>query len=190
MNYIIALGKGIEILEDGEIELRLETKLTALAAVVLLEKGFGDKIIFSGGHTKGKYRVSEAEAMLNFAGKYSIFVTRRNVILESNSVDTAANAEEVAKIIDGNSRTNLITTKLHLIRAKKLFKNYEIKIDRSFAAEDILKKESPRFDFVLRQYNLKRKLREFGWETICLIFATTIDRKGKILRFFTKRREA
>jgi uncharacterized SAM-binding protein YcdF (DUF218 family) len=188
MNYIVVLGKGIEVLRDGKVEPRVETKLNVLAAYVLYEDGVGDKIIFSGGHTKGKDRPSEAIAMLDYLRSYAPKFKNENIILEENSIDTAGNAYEVGKLIDKNSKVILLTTGYHLQRSKQLFKNYAVKVDSSYSSGKVLEQASPRFDFILKQYNLKRRLWEILWEAGCFILVKTIDPKEKLLREITSRR--
>ncbi len=188
MNYIVALGKGIEVLRNGKVEARVESKLTALAAYTLLRKGLGDKIIFSGGQTKGKSKPSEAKVMFDYLKSYDPEFKNESVILEEASIDTAGNAYEVKKLISEESKIILLTTGYHLVRAKQIFKNYGLDVRMSYASEKILGQESPKFDSILKQYSLMRKLWEILWEAICLILVSTVDSKGKLLRKITLRR--
>lgn len=187
MIYIVALGKGIELLRDGKVRLRVETKLTALATVAYFKKGVGEKIIFSGGHTKGKDKPSEARVMFDFVKQHFPEISLADIILEEKSVDTADNAFWVKKILPQDAKIILITTSYHLPRSKKIFKNYSVLVDEAIPAEKILQNESGKFDFVLRKYNYRRKLREIIWESVCLFLVDTIDPKGMILRVITSK---
>ncbi len=188
MNYIVVLGKGIEALSNDKVELRVESKLTTLAALVLLRNEVGDKIIFSGGRTKGKAKDSEAKAMLDYLKNYDPKFKNEDVILEEISIDTAGNAYEVKKLIGEGSKIILLTTSYHLTRAKQIFKNYGLDVSKSYASENILEQESPKFDSILNKYGFRRRLWEFIWEAVCYILVMTIDPKGKLLRQITSRR--
>src|ERR1035437_196996 len=129
MTYIVVLGKGIEVQKDGNVKPRIETAINVLAAYVLYKNNDGAKIIFSGGFTKGKNKDSEAKAMFNCLKNYDPKFKNEDIILEEISIDTAGNAYEVGKIIDKDSEVVLLTTSYHLVRSKKIFKNYLIKVD-------------------------------------------------------------
>jgi len=186
MKYIIALGKGLEVLKDGKVEPRVASKITALAAFMLLQKGIGDKVIFSGGHTKGINNSSEARVMFDFAKQYFPEIYSQKIILEENSIDTAGNAIEVKKLVPLDVEIILLTISFHLLRSKKIFESYAIKINHSFASEKVLK-ESLKYDFVLKQYGWRTRIWEMIWEAVGLLFAYTIDPKGMILRKITSR---
>lgn len=188
MNYIVTLGKGLEVLQDGKVKLRIETAINVLAAYVLYKKGIGNKIIFSGGFTKGKDKASEAKAMFDYLRSYDSSFKQEDVILEEVSIDTAGNAFEVGKLLDRNSNVILLTTSYHLIRSRRIFRNFAVKVSGFYASEKVLKQESPKFDSVLREYSLKRKLWEILWESGCLALVSTIDPKGRLLRQITSRR--
>jgi uncharacterized SAM-binding protein YcdF (DUF218 family) len=184
MKYIVALGKGIEI-SNGKISPTIGTVINTLAAYVLLQNGVGDKIIFSGGHTKGESKPSEARVMLDYLKKSVPRLSNNKVILEGQSIDTAGNAEEVGELIDSQSELLLVTTGSHLARAAKLFNNYGVRINKIYASEKVLKQQSPRFDFILNSYGRRKKIWEAIYESACFILVNTLDPKGKILRKIT-----
>lgn len=185
MNYIVALGNGLTNLEDGGLDLTVESKMTALAAIVLYKNKVGEKIIFSGGFTEEKG--SEAGKMLEFVKSELEDIPLSDIILDENSIDTADNAVEVKKILPSESKFIIVSFGYHLKRAKRIFRNFGLKAHGSFASEDVLKNHSPNHSYIFEKYNWKRKLVKIQREIFCLFLVYTIDPKGKILRVITSK---
>lgn len=183
MHYIVALGNGLENLKDNAIDLTIESKMNAIAAVVLYKKGIGQKIIFSGGYTKEEQ--SEAGKMLEFIKRQFNDIPLDDIILDEGSIDTADNASKVKKILPEGSKFVLISFGYHLKRAKRIFNNFGLHAEKVFASEKVLKQESPKYDYILQKFNWKRKIIKLQREILCLFLVHTIDPKGKILRVVT-----
>jgi len=184
MNYIVVLGNGLIILKDNVLDLSPESRITALAAGVLYKERHGQKIIFSGGHTKGRNKASEAKKMFEFM-KNKFSIPESDIILEENSIDTAGNAFEVKKLLPDNSNVILLSFVYHLPRAKKIFKNFGIYIDKEYASDKVLEQNSPLYDEFLSKFTLKRRIEKILKEMFCLLLVYSIDPKGKILRIIT-----
>lgn len=186
MDYIVVLGNGL-VLDRNNFKLSPESKITTLASGVLYKEKQNQKIILSGGHTKGKDSPSEATKMHEFLETQFPEIPEYNIILEENSLDTAGNAVEVKKLIPDNSRISLISFGFHLPRAKRIFENFGIVPENIYASDKILKKLSPAYDDFLKKFTIKRKIQKIIRELICAPLAYTIDPKGKILRIITSR---
>jgi uncharacterized SAM-binding protein YcdF (DUF218 family) len=114
------------------------------------------------------------------------------IILEENSIDTAGNAEEVAKLIakHGFSNVGLLTVGFHLPNARKLFGRFGVKVgeNESFSAEQIIKDRARKPEFFVKTYsNSPLVKREKKKELIRSILLFTIDPKGRLIRQITKR---
>jgi uncharacterized SAM-binding protein YcdF (DUF218 family) len=182
MIFIVALGNGL----NNQKELTIESKITALFASILLKQKIGQKIIFSGGFTKGKESKSEASKMYEFVLNY-IQIPQNDIYLEENSIDTAGNASEVKKYLDKNSTVYLVSFGYHLKRAKRLFENYGIKVSGIFASEKILSKSLLVHKKLVKEFGFKRKAIKLIKEIIFLTLVYSIDSKGKILRIISSR---
>lgn len=133
-----------ELTEGTEVFLSRDSVMTTLAGGFLYGAGLTDRLLISTGQTKENYP-TEAEAMNK---TLSHFFTKEEVPeevreTEEMSIDTAGNAEEVAKILakEGyKGKIRLITVGRHLERATTLFENYGVHIDESVASEDVLKR--------------------------------------------------
>lgn len=198
LDSVVALGKNWEFPVYGKrISLSLESKITALAAAELFIRGDTNSIIFSGGKTagddaKGVPYPSEAEEMKRFM---RIFfhkneISDKAIILEEFSIDTAGNAEEVFKIVNNKKlkKIGLLTVGFHLPRAKEIFKNHGVKIQKFFSSEEILKNKNPYYDRLLSDYYWSSKyFTEVLKETVGLGLVHTIDPKGQIVRKITEK---
>lgn len=184
MDYIVALGNGMVVLKDNVLDLSPESKITILAAGILYKDKLGQKIVFSGGHTRGKSKESEAKKMFEFI-KNKFSIPESDIILEENSIDTAGNAFEVKKLLPENSKVILLSFAYHLPRAKRIFKNYGIYVKKDYASDKVLEENSPLYDEFLKKFTLKRKIEKILGEMFCLLLVYTIDSKGKILRIIT-----
>lgn len=172
------------VLKDNVLDLSPESKITILAAGILYKDKLGQKIVFSGGHTRGKDKESEAKKMFKFI-KNKFSIPESDIILEENSIDTAGNAFEVKKLLPENSKVILLSFAYHLPRAKRIFKNYGIYVKKDYASDKVLEENSPLYDEFLKKFTLKRKIEKILGEMFCLLLVYTIDSKGKILRIIT-----
>ena len=104
-----------------------------LKAMYLFKKGYGNKIIFTGGFNE-KLKKNESDWELEIAVKKKI--NPKNIFCENNSTNTKENAIEAMKLIKKEKlplKTLLIVSKAyHARRVKmtfsKIFKNSEIRI--------------------------------------------------------------
>ncbi|HXE10422.1 MAG TPA: YdcF family protein [Verrucomicrobiae bacterium] len=122
---ILAHGKNwqIPVPEDpAAAELSIESQINAEAAGLLYERGAGDVIIFSGGHTAGPEYPSEARAMLDSMRGHKRFsgsqVPEEAIRLEEDSSSTAGNLAEVHARLEefGVDNVVLLTVGYHLPR--------------------------------------------------------------------------
>jgi len=198
LDALIVLGKNIgegwspEKIRRTRNLLSGHSKLNVLAAGDLYNQGLTQRIIFSTGQTAGADYPSEALAMKAFLKEKFPQIPDSAIILEENSIDTAGNAEEVAKIIEkhGFSNVGLLTVGFHLPNARTLFERFGVKIDDtdSFKAEEIVKDRAKKPELFVESYSnsplVKREKRKERVRTILLY---TIDRRGRLLREVTKR---
>lgn len=199
---VIALGKNwrLPIGKDNthplggspQIDLSIESKMTALAAGQMYVDGCTNKIIFSTGQTAGKdkqgnYYPTEAEEMKRFM---RIFfpeneIPESAIETQTKSFDTAGDAEEDKKILEREDIKNvaLLSVGSHLWRSKRLFENYGVRIKKAIASQDILKGRNPHYDKLIQDYFWStRHLKEIIKETIGVGLVYTIDPKGERLR--------
>ena len=187
MKYIVGLGNGMVILKGNILDLSPESKITALAAGVLYKEEIGEKIIFSGGHTKGPTRESEARKMQELIRNKFPDIPEEDILMEETSLDTAGNAFAVKKVLPENSKVILLSFAYHLPRARRIFKNFGIIPEEVYASDKVLKKLSPIYDNFINKFTFLRKAQKFIREAICLPLAYTLDPKGKFLRIITMR---
>ncbi len=182
MVYIVALGNGF----DKDKELTVESRMSALAASYLFKKGLENKLIFSGGHTKGKQNLSEAEKMYDYS-RQSLSLDIKDVILEEHSIDTAGNAGEVKRYLSEKDSVILVSFGFHLRRARLIFENYGINVKNQFSSERTLKEDYSAYKELIKEFNLLRKIDKLLREMLLIFLVCTIDPKGKILRIITSR---
>ncbi|HSX17505.1 MAG TPA: YdcF family protein [Patescibacteria group bacterium] len=209
---IVAHGKNWEVpvpADPAEIQLSLDSRLTAVAAGVLYMAGVADKIIFSTGHTAGEEYPTEAAAQLKemrrFFGPDQI--PEDDVMLEEDSFDTAGNVEQTRRLIDEGhiSGAHLLTLGYHLPRLGRLARRQGIPIlgmhasdkvvGRSDLAVPDLRGRSHYYGrLVLREAQERRSVRplvrtaaQFGLEAAGHALMT-VDPSGKgVSRLATKR---
>lgn len=123
---ILALGKNWELpIPDDPSHLKpsIETEITAEAAGLLFERGAGDLIIFSGGHTAGPEYPSEARGQRDSLRGHERFneaaIPEEAIILEEESGSTAGNFRNVKARLEEYGVSNLIlaTVGYHMPRA-------------------------------------------------------------------------
>jgi uncharacterized SAM-binding protein YcdF (DUF218 family) len=106
---------------------------------------------------------------------------------EETSIDTAGNAEEVAKMLEGlpYKRIGLVTVGFHLDNAAKLFRNYGVAIDDKHASEEVVSEIHPVFGRYVKLWSASdRVASEYRKERIRSLMLP-IDRKGRIPRLVT-----
>lgn len=160
--------------------------MNALAAGELFVRGEFDAIIFSGGRTAGRHRPSEAAAMHRYLRRHFSMsdVPDSVIVLEEDSIDTAANAEYVAKLLDRrrHAAIALVTTAPHLTVATRLFHNFGLRVNDTFRAEDVLTARSSHHqEFVARYRRSIRARRERAKEAVRRVLLV-IDPHGRLLR--------
>lgn len=183
----MGIGSGANAIRKDNFHLSNETRINVLAGGMLHQPGID--IICSSGETSGP--PSEAQAMKRYLQVHFPAISEEYIILEEhkNSIDTAGNAEEVAKIVTakGYKSIGLITVGYHLNNATKLFERYGVRIEQKVIAEDVVQKRSPRHQRYLNYWQETGRIkREKKKETIrkLLLF---VDRKGTFLRLITRR---
>ena len=196
LDALIVLGKNIGVGWSPEKIRRTKgflsghSRLNVLAAGDLYNQGLTQRIIFSTGQTSGS--PSEAQAMKDFLKEKFPQIPDSAVILEENSIDTAGNAEEVAKLVAEYefSSVGLLTVGFHLPNARRLFQRFGVKVEKSesFSAEQIVKGRARQPEFFVKAYSssslVKREKRK---ELIRSLLLFTIDPKGQLIRHITKR---
>lgn len=172
----------------GRIKLSVESKITALAAGEMYVSGVVKKILFSTGHTAGSDFPSEAAEMKRFMKERFPRIPGENIILEEKSFDTPSNAKEVKKIIKkyGFKKLALLTTKAHMLRADKLFKNFGIKVD-DFYSEEEAKKISSHYRKFIEGYSKSPRIKIEELKELLLRQFIILDPKGKFLEKVTRR---
>ena len=191
---VIVLGKNWEKYPDnepssvGHIELSVESKITSLAAGEMYSAGLVKKVLFSTGHTAGSNFPSEAEAMKKFMKDKFTEIPDKDIILEEKSFDTPSNAREVKKIIKkyGFKKLALLTTRVHMLRADKLFRHFGIKVD-DFYSEEETKKISSHYKKFVQKYSKSRRAKAEELKELLLRQFLILDPQGKFLENITKR---
>jgi uncharacterized SAM-binding protein YcdF (DUF218 family) len=183
----IGIGSNPEAIRKDNFNLSNETRINVLAGGILHQPGMD--IICSSGETAGP--PSEAKAMKRYLQVHFPDIPEEHIILEENknSIDTAGNAEEVAKIIKANDykHIKLVTVGYHLNNAVTLFERYGIPIEQKFAAEDIVQKRSSRHQQYLKYWGKTGRIKQEKKKEAIRRTLLTIDRKGKLLRLITQR---
>lgn len=79
----------------------------------------------------------------------------------------------------------LLSVGFHLPRAKKLFKNYGVKVEKALDSEGVLRGRNLHYDRLIRDYHSllnKGYLSEVAKEVIGTVLTYTIDPKGAMVR--------
>jgi len=190
---LVILGKNIGVgsspraIRRDNFHLSNETRINVLAGGMLHQPGVD--IICSSGETSGP--PSEAWAMKRYLQVHFPNIPEEHIILEEhkNSIDTAGNAEETAKIVKakGYKHIALVTVGYHLTNAVTLFERYGVSIEQKFIAEDVVHERSSRHGRYLKYWEETGRIkREKKKETIRQVLLI-IDRKGTLLRLLTQR---
>jgi uncharacterized SAM-binding protein YcdF (DUF218 family) len=143
---ILAHGKNWEVPvppDPRDIELSIESRMTAEAAGVLLQRGAGDLIIFSGGHTAGREYPTEAAKMFEaMRGQFSEEEVPSTAIkLEQESLDTAGNLREIQERLPGYEvdRLVLVTVGYHLPRVRRLARLLDLPVAAAFKSDQVIR---------------------------------------------------
>lgn len=190
-DLLIVLGKNIGIGSSPEDirarhdHLSRESRINAIAAGELWAPG--TDILFSTGQTAGSDTLSEAEAMKSFFKKLYPKVPENYLLTEEKSIDTAGNAEEVAKMIAERryKRIGLVTVGYHMHGAKTLFNNYGVNIAYTFEAEDAMRTRSRHYDTYAQGWAQSDRVKQEEKKEFVRRVILPIDRKGKLLRLVT-----
>lgn len=196
LRMLVVLGKNWKKYPkagDTNIELSTDSKISALAAGLLLSKDEPDYdyVIFSTGKTAGANWPSEAKAMKDYLLS-KMTVSQEKIILEEISIDTAGNAEEVGKLLSkiNDAKTfDLMTVGYHLPRAVKIFTTF-----LPFAVAHMIDSYSVLFDSnqCYCQALAKERMESFGVKIekikeFILRRLLIFDPYGRCLRKFTLR---
>ena len=195
VDVLVALGKNIgvgfshEDVRADPFHLSPESRMIADAAGLLYVPGM--KLLFSTGKTTtGPGIPSEARAMYNYARIQCPHIDPQDVLLEERSLNTAENAEEVAKELQTHKlqaqTIGLLTVGYHSMAAAMLFRTKGVNVRQHFAAEDVLRNHSPQHSTQIDAWeNSPRIRRERQKELFRVFLLFTVDPEGKLLSGIT-----
>jgi len=157
---VIVLGKNWrerppkDATPDWKPRLSIESEMSALAAGQMYRDGKTTRLIFTGGRTAGGDRASEAEAMRDYLKKKFPEIPEGAIEIESESIDTFANAEGVSSLLQSHGLDNvaLLTVGFHLSRADRIFKSKGIKAE-CFSSEEIMRARSKHHDKLVDRFH-------------------------------------
>jgi uncharacterized SAM-binding protein YcdF (DUF218 family) len=142
---IIGHGKNWEIPvppNPADIQLSLDSRLTAMAAGVLYSEGVAERIVFSTGHTAGDEYPTEAQAQAKELRRFfpEEEIPGEHVLLEEDSFDTAGNVDEVKRMIEAGliSGIHLLTVGYHLPRLKRLAQRHDLPVLGTYASDKVV----------------------------------------------------
>ena len=184
-DLLIVLGKNLGIGSTPEDmrrrhdHLSRESRINALAAGELWTPG--TDILFSGGHTAGPSTPSEAGAMRDYFMSLYPKVPGTHLLTEENSIDTAGNAEEIAKILAERryKRIGLITVGYHLDNAATLLRNYGVSLTDTYASEEAMRARSNHHDSYSRKWAETERVRKEYRKEAVRKKLLVVDRKGR-----------
>lgn len=183
----MGVGSGSSIIKKDNFHLSDESRINVLAGGMLYQSGMD--IICSSGETSGP--PSEARAMKRYLQVHFPAITEEQIILEEhkNSIDTAGNAEEVAKIVmaKGYKHIILITVGYHLNNAAILFERYGVPIEQKYSAEGVVQRRSSRHEYYLKNWEETNRIKWEKKKEVIRKFLLHLDRKGAFLRLITRR---
>ncbi|HEX4103913.1 MAG TPA: YdcF family protein [Candidatus Paceibacterota bacterium] len=194
---VVVFGEWFEVKEGNAVP-SLESKMRAIGALELFEKGKVKKIIISGsGHQKDlPTDTSIAEVMKHYLLTHGI--PENAILTEGTSVNTSEGIENVLALLDQEDIKKILleTNEYHLPRARQLFENIlkkhglEIELADSVSAEELLKERSPHYEKLVSHFEWPASLKNAPQETLqkglreflrrILIY---IDRDDKIATF-------
>jgi len=190
---IVALGKNIGVrytpagIRTKPDHLSPESKINTYATGLSWKEG--DAIIFSTGQTAGGGIPSEARLMKGYLKRVFPKIPDSDIVLEEKSIDTAGNAEEVGKILKtkGVENVTLLSTGFHVGNATILFERYGLKVRDVIISEKVMEEHSRHPKRVRTYFNSDVIKKERKKEFLRRVLLSTIDRKGKILRWLTSK---
>lgn len=146
------LPRGYES-QFGMRQLRIDSKMNAVATAEMLKKGMFEYAIICGGKTAGNQYQSESVAMKNYINHTYGNEFERRILLDELSFDTPDNAEKARDVLKGYKFDNLslLTVKAHLPRAVRIFRHYGMEV-RGLSSEDILAEKSEHHARFVRSY--------------------------------------
>ena len=117
--YDAIIVAGCRVKPDGTPSLALQHRTNH--AVRLYQKGYANKIIFTGGSPD--QRPSEAAAASTYAVQ-NHNIPRTSILLETKSESTEENAQYTAELYPDVRRIILVSDSYHMFRAQKVFERY------------------------------------------------------------------
>ena len=194
-DLLVVLGKNIgvgatpEEIRRKPHHLSPESRMNVLAAGALWSPEVD--VLFSTGQTAGSDTPSEASAMKRYFMHRYPHIPESRLLTEEQSIDTAGNAEEVARMLvergQPYKRIGLVTVGYHLDNAVKLFANYGVPVADKYAAEVEVRRIHPVLGRYVRLWSeSERVISEYRRERVRSLLLP-IDRKGKLLRQVTAR---
>lgn len=192
---LIVLGKNIgvgstpEDIRHKPRHLSQESRMNVLAAGELWTPD--TDLLFSSGQTAGQGTLSEAGAMKDYLAMRHPEIPEERVFTEERSIDTAGNADEVAKLLaqkeKSYGRVGLVTVGYHLKNAARLFQNYGVQINDKYPAEVVVRTIHPVLNRYVMLWSASDKVAaEYRRERIRAMMLS-IDKRGKLLRQITTR---
>jgi uncharacterized SAM-binding protein YcdF (DUF218 family) len=182
----MGIGSGPRAIRKDNFHLSDESRINVLAGGMLYQPGM--VIICSSGETSGP--PSEARAMKRYLQAHFPEIAEEYIILEEheNSIDTAGNAEEVAKIVatKGYKGIVLITVGYHLNNAATLFERYGVTVEQKCIAEDVVQKRSSRHERYLKHWEETGRIKLEKQKEIIRKMLLCVDRKGTLLQLITQ----
>ena len=112
-DYILVLGNK---LEDNEIS---DTLRSRLDCAILISENIQVPIIVSGGNNRNN-NIQEAMAMRNYLLENNV---QNDIIIEDKALDTRQNFIYTAKLIDLDANLIIVSSEVHMFRAKLLAKH-------------------------------------------------------------------
>jgi uncharacterized SAM-binding protein YcdF (DUF218 family) len=142
---IVAHGKNWEVpvpADPTEIQLSLDSRLTAMAAGILYMDGVAEKIVFSSGKTAGDAYPAESTAQFAELRRYftSEQIPDDDVLSEDESFDTAGNVINIKQWVD-EGRIGAVyglTVGYHVPRLRRLAARHGLSLLGAFASDKIV----------------------------------------------------
>ena len=171
------------------LHLSIESKMAVLAAGHLFRSGHADMILISSGKTAGPDWPSEAEAMRDYLKRRYPGIPDESILLESISIDTPENAEQVSRILRAHEPqpVTLLTIGFHLPRSMKIFRTFGITAERGMASEDVLAERSLHHRTFIVNYLKSWRVKSERVKEALLRLLLLVDPEATIPRLQTKR---
>ena len=190
-DVLIALGKNWE---KGSSNLSIESKITALAAGLIMRHNLSKTLILSGGHTLNPFHISEAEAMYEVLHGAFPEVAEEKICFDNYFLTTTGNAINSnvicseARKIKKDLDIALLTVGYHIPRAGTVFGIEGLDISAHYSSEGILS-ISPDIShqkMVLGFLSSEEHIKDRRQEAI-LQAAMVLDRKGHFIDYLATR---